>query len=89
MAWLFAIMGFANRHLTRRPAFLAEATEAVYPFYMLHQTVTVIAVYWLLRDRRAAGRGIHPRCAGDLRRHVGDLLLGRCDRCGSCGRCSD
>lgn len=49
MAWLFAIVGFANRHLTRRPAFLGEATEAVYPFYILHQTVTVIAVYWLLR----------------------------------------
>ena len=49
MAWLFAIVGFANRHLTRRPAFLVEATEAVYPFYILHQTVTVIAVYWLLQ----------------------------------------
>jgi glucan biosynthesis protein C len=49
MAWLFAIIGFANRHLTRRPAFLSAATEAVYPFYMLHQTVTVIAVYWLLQ----------------------------------------
>jgi glucan biosynthesis protein C len=49
MAWLFTIIGFANRHLTRRPAFLATATEAVYPFYMLHQTVTVIAVYWLLQ----------------------------------------
>ncbi|MDO8977344.1 acyltransferase family protein [Reyranella sp.] len=49
MAWLFAIIGFAHRHLTRRPAFLAEATEAVYPFYLLHQTVTVIAVYWLLK----------------------------------------
>ena len=48
MAWLFAIVGFAHRHLVRRPAFLAEATEAVYPFYLLHQTVTVIAVYWLL-----------------------------------------
>ena len=48
MAWLFAIIGFANRHLTKRPTFLAEATEAVYPFYILHQTVTVIAVYWLL-----------------------------------------
>jgi hypothetical protein len=50
MAWLFAIVGFANRHLTRRPAFLSEATEAVYPFYILHQTVTVIAVYWLLQS---------------------------------------
>ena len=48
MAWLFAILGFAHRYLTRRPAFLAEATEAVYPFYILHQTVTVIVVYWLL-----------------------------------------
>jgi len=49
MAWLFAIVGFANRYLTKRPAFLSEATEAVYPFYILHQTVTVIAVYWLLQ----------------------------------------
>ena len=49
MAWLFAITGFANRHLTRRPAFLGEATEAVFPFYILHQTVTVIVVYWLLQ----------------------------------------
>jgi peptidoglycan/LPS O-acetylase OafA/YrhL len=49
MAWLFAIIGFANRHLTQRPAFLRDATEAVYPFYILHQTVTVIAVYWLLQ----------------------------------------
>lgn len=48
MAWLFAILGFAHRYLTARPAFLAEATEAVYPFYILHQTVTVIVVYWLL-----------------------------------------
>jgi len=48
MAWLFAILGFGHRYLTRRPAFLAEATEAVYPFYLIHQTVAVIAVYWLL-----------------------------------------
>ncbi len=49
MAWLFAIVGFAHRHLIRRPAFLAEATEAVYPFYLIHQTVTVIAVWALLK----------------------------------------
>ena len=49
MAWLFAAVGFANRHLTMRPRFLGSATEAVYPFYMIHQTVTVIAVYWLLK----------------------------------------
>lgn len=49
MAWLFAIIGFAHRNLSRRPAFLSEATEAVYPFYLIHQTVTVIAVWALLR----------------------------------------
>ena len=49
VAWLLAIVGFAHRHLAARPAFLAPATEAVYPFYILHQTVTVIVVYWLLR----------------------------------------
>ena len=49
MAWLFAAVGFANRYLTMRPRFLGVATEAVYPFYMIHQTVTVIAVYWLLK----------------------------------------
>jgi glucan biosynthesis protein C len=48
-AWLFTVVGFANRYLTRRPAFLFEATEAVYPFFLLHQTVMIVAVYWLLR----------------------------------------
>jgi glucan biosynthesis protein C len=48
IAWLFTFIGFANRHLTMRPRFLVRATELVYPFYIIHQTVTVIAVYWLL-----------------------------------------
>lgn len=48
MGWLFAALGLANRFLQARPRFLTEATDALYPFYMIHQTVTVIAVYWLL-----------------------------------------
>ncbi|QQS14495.1 MAG: acyltransferase family protein [Rhodospirillales bacterium] len=55
VAWLFAIIGFARRHLTARPAFLARATEAVYPFYILHQTVTVVAVHWLVRSGLPVG----------------------------------
>ncbi len=47
VAWLFAITGFSVTHLTQRTAFLAYATEAVYPFYILHQTVTVIVAYHL------------------------------------------
>ena len=49
MAWPFAFIGLANHYLQRRPRFLVEATELVYPFYMIHQTVTVITVYWLLQ----------------------------------------
>jgi hypothetical protein len=48
IAWLFAFIGLGSRYLTRRPPFLTQATEALYPFYMLHQTVTVAAVYVLL-----------------------------------------
>ena len=55
LAWLLAIIGFARRYLTRRPAFLAYATEAVYPFYILHQTITVIAVFWLVRTGLPVG----------------------------------
>ncbi len=54
MAWLFAIVGYAHRYLVARPPFLQVATEAVYPFYILHQTVTVIVVYMLL------GAGVAP-----------------------------
>ncbi len=55
LAWLLAIVGFARRHLSKRPAFLAYATEAVYPFYILHQTITVIAVYWLVKSGLPVG----------------------------------
>ena len=48
IAWLFAVIGLGSRYLTRRSPFLAQATEALYPFYILHQTVTVAAVYVLL-----------------------------------------
>lgn len=49
MAWIFAIAGFARRHLQARPAWLRRATEAVYPFYILHQTVAVLTVAVLVR----------------------------------------
>ena len=64
MAWLFAILGFAHRYLTKRPAFLAEATEAVYPFYILHQTVTVFVVYGLVKLGAAPWLGFVLAVAG-------------------------
>jgi glucans biosynthesis protein C len=45
--WLVALMGFARRHLNvHRPA-LHRANEAVYPFYILHQTVIIAMAYHL------------------------------------------
>src|SRR5260370_368600 len=60
MAWLFTAIGFSNRHLTMRPRFLGSASAAVYPFYMIHQTLTVIAVYWLLTFEVPPADGVAP-----------------------------
>ncbi len=38
---ILAICGFARHYLNFRNAFLTYSTEAVYPFYVLHQTITV------------------------------------------------
>jgi glucan biosynthesis protein C len=40
--WIFALMGFAAAHLTFSNRFLKYASEAVLPFYILHQTVILI-----------------------------------------------
>ncbi|MEO8559332.1 MAG: acyltransferase family protein [Rhodospirillales bacterium] len=47
-AWLIAITGFARR-LAPPTAFLRYATPAVYPFYILHQTVAVIYAFYLVQ----------------------------------------
>lgn len=38
---IMAICGFARHYLNFKNAFLTYSTEAVYPFYILHQTITV------------------------------------------------
>jgi glucans biosynthesis protein C len=46
--WILAPTGHARAHVTRPSAWLRAANQAVYPFYIVHQTVTVAAVYLLL-----------------------------------------
>ncbi len=48
---VLAIVGWAQVHLTRGGPLLRYATEAVYPFYILHQTVIVILGYQVVRWR--------------------------------------
>lgn len=46
--WLLTIFGHGYRHLQFSNPFLAYATGAVYPFYILHQTITVSVGYVLI-----------------------------------------
>lgn len=46
---LFAILGFAKKHLSFSSPFLKEANRAVYPFYILHQTIIIGIGYYILQ----------------------------------------
>jgi len=47
-ATLCAILGWAQALLNRRFRWLPWATEAVYPWYLLHQSLIVLLAYWLV-----------------------------------------
>ncbi len=45
---VLAVLGFARAHIQRGGPWLTYANEAVYPFYIVHQTITVAVVYAML-----------------------------------------
>ncbi len=45
--WIVTVLGFAHQYLNRPFPWLSYANEAVYPWYVLHQTITVVTGYWL------------------------------------------
>jgi len=46
-AWIITIFGYASKYLNRSSKHLAYLNQAVYPFYILHQTIIVILAYFL------------------------------------------
>jgi glucans biosynthesis protein C len=46
--WILAALGYGRRYLSFNHPFLRYANEAVYPFYILHQTVIIILGYYLV-----------------------------------------
>lgn len=56
--WIVAALGWGHAILNRPFRWLPYATEAVYPWYVLHQTITVIAGYQL--SKLALGPVIEP-----------------------------
>lgn len=47
-SWILVLFAFAAEYLNRPSKKLAYANRAVYPFYILHQTVTIIIAYFLI-----------------------------------------
>ena len=47
-SWILAIFGYAATYLNKPGKLLSYCNEAVYPFYILHQTVTVFIGYHLM-----------------------------------------
>lgn len=47
--WVFAAIGYGRKYLNRKHRFLGYVNEAVYPFYILHQTIIVILTYYVVQ----------------------------------------
>ncbi len=48
-AWVLAMVGYGKRYLNRPHRSLNYLNQAVYPFYILHQTVIVLIVYYIVQ----------------------------------------
>lgn len=47
--WVFAIIGYGKKYINKKHRILNYVNEAVYPFYILHQTVIVILAYYVVQ----------------------------------------
>lgn len=47
--WVFALVGYGKRYLRKRSPALNYINKAVYPFYILHQTVIVVIAYYVVQ----------------------------------------
>ncbi len=54
-SWMLGLVGYGKQYLNRKHRALSYLNEAVYPFYILHQTVIVILTFYMIH---AAGDGI-------------------------------
>ncbi len=48
VSWILCLFGFASKYLNQPSKILAYCNEAVYPLYILHQTITVILGYFIM-----------------------------------------
>ena len=48
--WIFTFIGYAKRYLNKTHRIQNYINEAIYPFYILHQTVIVIVVFYVIKS---------------------------------------
>jgi hypothetical protein len=48
--WVLALVGYGKHYLNRKHASLNYLNQAVYPFYILHQTVIVLIAYYIVQS---------------------------------------
>ena len=48
-SWILVIFGYGAKYLNKPSGKLTYANRAVYPFYIMHQTITIIIAYYLLK----------------------------------------
>ncbi len=53
-AWILTILGFGHYYLNRNHRYLKYFNEAVYPYYILHQTLIIVSAYLLNRYQLGA-----------------------------------
>lgn len=49
-SWILAIFGYSAKYLNKKSATVKYRNEAVYPFYIIHQTITVLIGFWLMNE---------------------------------------
>lgn len=47
--WVITFLGYAKKYLNFNNKFLQLANEAIYPFYILHQTIIVIIAFYIIQ----------------------------------------
>ncbi|WP_251358955.1 acyltransferase family protein [Kangiella sp. TOML190] len=57
-AWILMLCGFAHHYLNKNSRYLRYLNEAVFPYYILHQTITIVIGYPL--TQLGLGRIIEP-----------------------------
>ncbi|BAU55842.1 acyltransferase family protein [Mucilaginibacter gotjawali] len=50
-SWVLALVGYGKKYMNRKHKVLDYLNQAVYPFYILHQTVIVILTYYIVQTQ--------------------------------------